>query len=178
MYFVCPVCNETMALREGSASDTSEIGCSSCGVSSPAKGNLHKLEESVPAPPKLSDADFDSLDGTVFNNVGAIRPGEVPEASYEVRCILKSKDGELRKFRFSTTQITIGRADSDITLADPLVSRRHAEIERVKDQLMLKDLGSTNGTFVNKERVNLHILKESDVVRVGNTAMRIGVAVK
>jgi hypothetical protein len=159
------------------AADAS-VTCVYCGVQSPIQGNTKELDAAEPAPPPIKDEDFDQLDGTVYHNVGGVRPSELPHSSYQLRCLLKSKGGELRKFLFTKNHVSIGRAGSDITVDDPLVSRKHAEIERVNDQVILKDLGSTNGTFVNKEKVTVHILKDSDVVRVGNSAMRVGIVMK
>ncbi len=49
--------------------------------------------------------------------------------------------------------VTIGRAECDVDLNDPDVSRRHAVVRRVDEGLAIEDLGSTNGTFVNDRRV-------------------------
>jgi hypothetical protein len=68
--------------------------------------------------------------------------------------------------------VSIGRAnDCTIVLADPNVSRRHAEIRPSGDGFVVVDLGSTNGTKVNDARVAEHQLREGDEVRFGNTVM-------
>ena len=64
-------------------------------------------------------------------------------------------------------QITIGREGSDIVLDNPQVSRRHAMIERSDGRHTLRDVGSTNGTFVNGLRITQHALKPGDVIQVG-----------
>jgi ABC transport system ATP-binding/permease protein len=64
-------------------------------------------------------------------------------------------------------QITVGREGCDITLDNPQVSRRHAQIERAASAHMLRDLGSTNGTFVNGRRVDQHPLVRGDVIQIG-----------
>jgi ABC transport system ATP-binding/permease protein len=65
---------------------------------------------------------------------------------------------------------TIGREDCDVNLIDQEVSRRHAAIRSSGGSLAIEDLGSTNGTFVNDERIAaLTVLSDGDSVRLGNT---------
>lgn len=59
-----------------------------------------------------------------------------------------------------------------VRLADITVSRRHAEISRTRDGIVLRDLGSTNGTFVGAVRIREVYLGESRTFRVGKTEMR------
>jgi predicted component of type VI protein secretion system len=69
---------------------------------------------------------------------------------------------------------TIGREGCDITLSDPDVSRRHATIQIVREELSIEDLGSTNGTFVNGERISeRRSLREGDEVQIGSTVWRL-----
>ncbi len=77
--------------------------------------------------------------------------------------------------RFSLTQsvVTIGRhPDSNLVLADPNVSRNHAEIRPAGDHFVVVDLGSTNGTRINGMRVDTQVLQDGDEVAFGNTRMR------
>jgi ABC transport system ATP-binding/permease protein len=65
-------------------------------------------------------------------------------------------------------QITIGRSGCDITLDNPQVSRFHCQIDRISPtQHVLRDAGSTNGTFVNGQRVSQHPLASGDVIQIG-----------
>jgi pSer/pThr/pTyr-binding forkhead associated (FHA) protein len=69
---------------------------------------------------------------------------------------------------------TIGRAECDVELNDPDVSRRHAVVRQVDAGLAVEDLGSTNGTFVNGVRVEGIVeLSAGDQVRFGNTVWRL-----
>lgn len=66
--------------------------------------------------------------------------------------------------------VTIGRrSDSTIVLADPNVSRNHAEIRPAGSGWVLVDLGSTNGCRVNGNRVSIHPLDDGDEMSFGNT---------
>jgi hypothetical protein len=70
---------------------------------------------------------------------------------------------------------TIGRSeDSDIFLVDPSVSRNHATVNVDNGIVDVTDLGSTNGTFVNGERIaGSRRLVSGDVLTFGNTQMRL-----
>ena len=77
--------------------------------------------------------------------------------------------------RFSLTDsvISIGRhPESNMVLADPNVSRNHAEIRPQGEQYAVIDLGSTNGTRVNGVRVDKQVLQDGDELAFGNTRMR------
>ena len=77
--------------------------------------------------------------------------------------------------RFSLTEsvISVGRhPDSNLVLADPNVSRNHAEIRPQGEQFVVVDLGSTNGTRINGVRVDTQVLRDGDEIAFGNTRMR------
>lgn len=70
----------------------------------------------------------------------------------------------------------LGRDDTaDVILDDPGISRRHAEVRVTTDgphlNVTLRDLGSTNGTFVNSERISSQRLEDGDRVTVGRTTV-------
>lgn len=68
--------------------------------------------------------------------------------------------------------VSVGRqGDCTIVLADPNVSRHHAEIRPSGEGFVVVDLGSTNGTRVNDAKVSEHQLRDGDEVRFGNTVM-------
>lgn len=78
-------------------------------------------------------------------------------------------DGQAIALQASTR---IGRAeDAQVHLVDSRVSREHALIERNGDDMVLTDLGSTNGTAVNGRRVSKWSLEDGDVVSVGGTQL-------
>ncbi len=86
--------------------------------------------------------------------------------------ILESGSTEKGVFPFYQ-RLTIGRhSTNDVTLADRMVSKQHAVVGRVKGRIVVKDLGSRNGTFVNGEKVEKAILLSGDRVKIGSTVLR------
>lgn len=71
-------------------------------------------------------------------------------------------------------KLRVGRgSENEIVLADPSVSRVHATIEVREGDVTLRDAGSTNGTFVNGERVESRGLRAGDRVAFGKTEMAV-----
>jgi pSer/pThr/pTyr-binding forkhead associated (FHA) protein len=72
------------------------------------------------------------------------------------------------RFLLDTDVVTAGRhPDSDIFLDDITVSRRHAELRRTADGYVVRDVGSLNGTYVNRDRIDSVLLNNGDEVQVG-----------
>ncbi len=68
-----------------------------------------------------------------------------------------------------TDRIEIGRAlECDISILEPALSRKHAEVEPLGPDMVLRDLGSVNGTYVNGEKIEDEVtLRDNDVVQFG-----------
>lgn len=108
-----------------------------------------------PAPPVAAPAPSPSA-----TMMGKGAGGEVVPEAY-------LRDGRTGKRIRLTKRVTgIGRAtDNDLVIAEPQVSSRHAEIECRQGHFYLRDLRSTNGTWINKERLRAEtMLKSGDVV--------------
>jgi pSer/pThr/pTyr-binding forkhead associated (FHA) protein len=71
-------------------------------------------------------------------------------------------------------QIVIGRSsDLDMVLVEEMVSRRHAQITMQGGVISIEDLGSTNGTFVNGEKIQHATLREGDRVLIGTSILKV-----
>ena len=66
--------------------------------------------------------------------------------------------------------VIIGRSpECDLPIRDILLSRRHCVLEKIGDAWVIADLASKNGTRVNGEPIERHILPDTDVIRIGRT---------
>jgi pSer/pThr/pTyr-binding forkhead associated (FHA) protein len=72
------------------------------------------------------------------------------------------------RFLLDTDVVSAGRhPDSEIFLDDVTVSRRHAEFRRTADGYVVADVGSLNGTYVNRDRIDEVALQGGDEVQIG-----------
>jgi diguanylate cyclase (GGDEF)-like protein len=78
--------------------------------------------------------------------------------------------GEMYKISKSSTIIGRG-TQADIHVVDDGISRRHAEIIHENDRTLVRDLGSTNGTFCNGDRIEEFELSDGDKIQVGSTTI-------
>jgi len=127
------------------------------------------------------DDEFPPLDVTSTLNLGALDDGldqEPPDPpSGRVSGSLPPNTALLlvrrgpnagARFLLDHDVTTSGRhPDSDIFLDDVTVSRRHAEFHRESGIFTVRDVGSLNGTYVNRERVESATLSSSDEVQIG-----------
>jgi hypothetical protein len=109
-----------------------------------------------------------------------VRPtmdSQIPTASPLRQLALRFISGKYQggEFPLATQQeIVVGRSSElDMVLVEDMVSRRHARIECSDEQIIIEDLGSTNGTFVNGEKIKRAMLKEGDRVLIGTSILKV-----
>jgi DNA-binding SARP family transcriptional activator len=101
--------------------------------------------------------------------VPQIEPDVTTRAPVRVKGSLTLADGRLVAL---TERISIGRlAECDVTLVDPSVSRRHAEIRSTMAGFLLMDLSSSNGTRVSGRQVMQQLLTHGDEIEIGGTVL-------
>ena len=143
----------------------SHVYCPECGFQNPEAANycskcgalLHvpeSGEQTQQFSPEDGEDPFDTLD-----DLG------LPGAALVVRSG-GGRAGET--FGLSAEQTTIGRSpECDIFLDDVTVSRRHAVVMQQDGDLTIEDLGSLNGTFLNRRRIESGALTDGDELQIG-----------
>jgi pSer/pThr/pTyr-binding forkhead associated (FHA) protein len=77
-------------------------------------------------------------------------------------------------YELKAEKATIGRLDDNaFQLVEPSVSSHHCELFQRGSELVVKDLNSTNGTFINGEKINESVLKPGQILRLGQVEMRL-----
>ena len=111
---------------------------------------------------------FAPVDGTgeILDDDMAVAMSELSESTAMV--VVKRGPNAGSKFVLETDVTRAGRhPDSDIFLDDITVSRRHAEIVRSGDGYSVRDAGSLNGTYLNRERIDDAPLANGDELQIG-----------
>ena len=143
--------------------------CTNCGHKNPEGANFcsscgHPLAESAGSDTTVTFAPAE-LETDLEEEIH-ITPDEL-EGGRGV-LVVKRGPNAGSKFFLDTDATRVGRhPDSDIFLDDITVSRRHAEIRRRAASFALHDVGSLNGTYVNKERVEEAELRSGDEIQIG-----------
>ena len=83
-------------------------------------------------------------------------------------------DSPVKVIELAKGAVTFGRAkDNQVQIADTTVSAHHAQIVTYFNASYVEDLGSTNGTFVNGKRVQMHVLKPGDTISIGQHTIKV-----
>jgi pSer/pThr/pTyr-binding forkhead associated (FHA) protein len=145
--------------------------CPECGFTNAEGANYCQrcgafIGAPEPAAPESSTATY-RIDET-----GELVPVEIEEVVAQgggAALVVRAGGGRVgESFPLDRDRMTIGRRpDSDVFLDDVTVSRDHALIVRRGDEFHLDDLGSLNGTYVNRRRIESHHLADGDELQVG-----------
>ena len=153
--------------------------CDQCGHEI-SEGAKFCAECGAPVAGQRQSGGHSQEDTTAAIEIGAFDPQhdvtDLPElaAGTGMLVVVRGPNAGSR-FLLDREATTVGRhPDSDIFLDDVTVSRRHAELLRTSAQMVVKDLGSLNGTYLNRAKVTAPSpLTAGDEVRVGKTVVEV-----
>ena len=150
-----------------------EFGIATRTVGAPAEmpGDPAEAPLAAALPPLAAAAPGPVADQTVLYQESAAPAAVAPAAARggTTRATLRGRQGD---YTLTETVTVLGRSRRcDIVLTDPNVSRQHAEIRRQDSGFMLRDLGSTNGTRVNRRDVKQAVLQHGDRIELGTTEL-------
>jgi predicted component of type VI protein secretion system len=92
----------------------------------------------------------------------------------QVKIVMINEAGERSDFTLPEGIATLGRGEEcDIRVPLPSISRRHCQIVQEDEDIVMRDLGSTNGTFHNNQRVQEAILEPGDHLRLGDVIFTV-----
>jgi pSer/pThr/pTyr-binding forkhead associated (FHA) protein len=149
------------------------VFCNQCGHQNPSGSNFCSscgaaLEHSVDDESTSTTITFLPLEsaGEVAEEEVSVTIDEVPEGLGVL--VVKRGPNAGSRFVLEHERTEAGRhPESDIFLDDITVSRRHAEFLRQSNGYLVRDVGSLNGTYVNRERIEEGTLRNGDEVQIG-----------
>ncbi|CAN5460901.1 hypothetical protein BH20ACT19_BH20ACT19_01500 [soil metagenome] len=142
--------------------------CPECGFANPEGANYCQKCGSFLATAASSEGDTTAA--YQLDETGELKPVDIEKVSGEGATLaIRSGGGRAGEvFPVSGERMTIGRSpDAEVFLDDVTVSRNHALLVRRRDGLYIDDLGSLNGTYVNRRRIESHKLGNGDELQVG-----------
>ena len=90
----------------------------------------------------------------------------------EATLVFVRADGQTQEVPLSPRRYVIGRqTDCQLRVPEAAVSREHAELVFDGDSLMVRDLGSSNGTYLNRHRIDQKMLAAGDILGIGSVAI-------
>ena len=146
------------------------LHCPECGfVNAEGANYCQRCGAYIGAPAEGSQAEPTTATYRV-GETGELIPVNLDEAAENGPVlVIRSGGGRVgESFPLDRDRMTIGRRpDSDIFLDDVTVSRDHALVVRRGGDLYLDDLGSLNGSYVNRRRIESHRLEDGDELQIG-----------
>lgn len=124
-------------------------------------GYFGAVTEDVPAGEEMQE--------TTKKDISKASDGEVSAA----KLTITEGDGTGDIYELPDEEVTIGRASSNfIVLKEAKVSRQHASIKKHGKEYLIEDLHSSNGIFINDEKVKEHALSNGDIIKIGDFALK------
>jgi diguanylate cyclase (GGDEF)-like protein len=89
-------------------------------------------------------------------------------------CLVVIYGAELgKKYNLNSASLVVGRSSKcDIQIDQESISRNHSKIVNTGKSILVRDLGSTNGTYVNDEPIDEYVLRDGDLIKIGRTIFK------
>jgi len=131
---------------------------------------LMALARAKTLPVTVADIERPTLpNGTWDETEVALAEKKLGQTSKPPRLIVMDEGTIVADLKMDKSRMLIGRSDhNDIIIANRFISRHHALLVRHEGETLLLDLNSSNGTYVNSNRVTSHVLKHNDLITLGH----------
>ena len=154
----------------GAVSTLCRVFCNQCGHRNPPGSNFCSscgaALDQVPSDDTTMTIVFNAAEDRELEEELSVAVDELPEGAGLL--VVRKGPNAGSKYILDAEVTRAGRhPDSDIFLDDITVSRRHAEITRLSSGYILRDVGSLNGTYVNRDRVEEAPLSNGDELQIG-----------
>ena len=193
MIIVCPACHARYKFDESKLGERpkAKTRCAKCGSSIEIENPLlaamtlppgtRPPQGPAPTPPapepapgtdtarRATTSSTEELAGQTITGKDLHKMGvlELPkDKRYSLAVIQGAATGQIHQI--NKTRTIIGRTGADLNIDDAEASRQHAAVEILGENAILRDLGSTNGTFIELDRIQQHVLNNHMEFRIGS----------
>lgn len=170
MVVTCSSCQKKYRLEDKHfvGRDHFQFKCPSCGQPIEARKPLGEGDAKPPTAPQVKKVEATWTE----SDVPEADLLALPSGKRVSLAVLQGADSGLI-LAVDKPVVVIGRADADLVLGDSEVSRRHARLEFKGLNVQLRDLNSTNGTYVNEQRITVTQVDNQTEFRVGATTLML-----
>ncbi len=169
MIIECPKCNAQYNVPEGKIHGRKKVKCSKCRnifeVNKPQEDPQSEDSESKKDTAKIMQS---QVSDSLWTNENLKLPSDI---KLSLAIIKGARAGYI--FKLEKPYVLIGRGKVDLIIPDKEISRKHLAIEVRGEKIFLRDLGSTNGTFINDTRVSITEIADQSEFRVGQTTLML-----
>lgn len=164
MIIQCPNCNAKYNVPSEKIQQKRKLKCSSCHTIFTVKGDD---EESVSEKDTAKIIKHD-VDNSLWTDENLKLPSDM---KISLAIIKGARAGYI--YHLDKPYVLIGRGKVDLIIPDKEISRKHVAVEVRNDKVFLRDLGSTNGTIINNEKVSITEITDQVEFRIGQTTLML-----
>ena len=164
MIIECPDCKARYSVPEEKLLGVGKLKCSRCQRVFPIKAESDESKSQKDTAGIMQNQVSDSL----WSNDSLSLPSDL---KISLAIIKGARAGFI--FKLEKPYVLIGRGKVDLIIPDKEISRKHAAIEVRGDKIFLRDLGSTNGTFMGSQKVSISEFSDQSEFRIGQTTLML-----
>ncbi len=164
MIIECPNCKSKYNVPEEKIQGKKKLKCSTCHNIFSLKG----VDEDSASKKDTAKIIKQSIGDSLWTDENLKLPDET---KISIAVIKGARAGYI--YHLEKPYVLIGRGKVDLIIPDKEVSRKHIAVEVRNDKIFLRDLGSTNGTFINNDKVSITEIKDQTEFKIGQTTLML-----
>lgn len=166
MIIECPNCKSKYDVPDDKIQGRKKLKCSTCNNIFSIQSD--KSDEDSESKKDTAKITKQSIGESLWSDENLRLPGEL---KISIAVIKGARAGYI--YHLDKPYVLIGRGKVDLIIPDKEVSRKHLAIEVRNDKVFLRDLGSTNGTFINGEKVSITEIHDQTEFKMGQTTLML-----
>jgi len=164
MIIECLKCNTKYTVPDEKIKGLTKLKCSKCH----ALFSINEIEEDSSSKKDTAKIINRSVSDSLWTNENLQLPEDI---KISIAVIKGARAGFI--YKVTKPYVLIGRGKVDLIIPDKEVSRKHLAIEIRYDKILLRDLGSTNGTFIDDNKVSITRINDQTEFKIGQTTMML-----